>query len=100
MIVYSSGRRMQCWTDVNLNLLQNIVKSTELQFPPEKKNLNPDCIDLCQKLLRRNPDPQSYKRATSILSRNVEAGHGADLGQGMCLWVELGINLGICPGLI
>ncbi|GFY82249.1 protein kinase superfamily protein [Actinidia rufa] len=38
-----------------IQLLQNIMKSTELQFPPEKKNLNPDCIDLCRKLLRRNP---------------------------------------------
>ena len=38
-----------------VQLLQNIMKSTELQFPPEKKNLNPDCIDLCRKLLRRNP---------------------------------------------
>ncbi|GFY83679.1 protein kinase superfamily protein [Actinidia rufa] len=38
-----------------IQLLQNIVKSTELQFPPDKKNLNLDCIDLCRKLLRRNP---------------------------------------------
>ncbi|XP_059647115.1 serine/threonine-protein kinase ATG1c-like isoform X2 [Cornus florida] len=36
-------------------LLQNIVKSSELHFPPDKKNLSLDCIDLCQKLLRRNP---------------------------------------------
>ncbi|XP_075517303.1 serine/threonine-protein kinase ATG1c isoform X1 [Primulina tabacum] len=38
-----------------IQLLQNIIKSTELQFPPEAKNLNPHCIDLCRKLLRRNP---------------------------------------------
>ncbi|CAA3018903.1 serine threonine- kinase ATG1c-like isoform X2 [Olea europaea subsp. europaea] len=38
-----------------IQLLQNIVKSTELQFPPDVKNLNPHCIDLCRKLLRRNP---------------------------------------------
>ncbi|CAI9780116.1 unnamed protein product [Fraxinus pennsylvanica] len=38
-----------------IQLFQNIVKSTELQFPPDVKNLNPHCIDLCRKLLRRNP---------------------------------------------
>ncbi|KAI3474139.1 hypothetical protein Pfo_028927 [Paulownia fortunei] len=38
-----------------IQLLQNIIKSTELQFPPEAKDLNPHCIDLCKKLLRRNP---------------------------------------------
>ncbi|KAK6943600.1 Protein kinase domain [Dillenia turbinata] len=37
-----------------IQLLQNIVKSTELQFPPDS-NLSPVCKDLCQKLLRRNP---------------------------------------------
>ncbi|XP_073290239.1 serine/threonine-protein kinase ATG1c-like [Primulina huaijiensis] len=38
-----------------IQLLQNIIKSTELRFPPEARNLNPHCIDLCRKLLRRNP---------------------------------------------
>ncbi|THG13916.1 hypothetical protein TEA_016071 [Camellia sinensis var. sinensis] len=38
-----------------IQLLQNIMKSTELQFPPNKKDLSSDCLDLCQKLLRRNP---------------------------------------------
>ncbi|KAL6998362.1 Serine/threonine-protein kinase ATG1c [Sarracenia purpurea var. burkii] len=38
-----------------IQLLQNIVKSTELHFPPHKKDLSSDCIDLCRKLLRRNP---------------------------------------------
>ncbi|GLT89524.1 hypothetical protein SLE2022_075020 [Rubroshorea leprosula] len=38
-----------------IQLLQNIVKSTELHFPVESKNLSSDCKDLCQKLLRRNP---------------------------------------------
>ncbi|KAG8374350.1 hypothetical protein BUALT_Bualt11G0122700 [Buddleja alternifolia] len=38
-----------------IQLLQNIIKSTELQFPPEAKDLNPHCVDLCRKLLRRNP---------------------------------------------
>ncbi|KAA8518953.1 hypothetical protein F0562_016273 [Nyssa sinensis] len=38
-----------------IQLLQNIIKSTELHFPPDKKDLSSDCIDLCQKLLRRNP---------------------------------------------
>ncbi|KAL0344513.1 UNVERIFIED_CONTAM: Serine/threonine-protein kinase ATG1c [Sesamum radiatum] len=36
-------------------LLQNIMKSVELQFPPEAKDLSPHCLDLCRKLLRRNP---------------------------------------------
>ncbi|KAL7169826.1 hypothetical protein ACSBR2_034794 [Camellia fascicularis] len=38
-----------------IQLLQNIVKSTELNFPPDKKDLSSDCIDLCRKLLRCNP---------------------------------------------
>ncbi|KAK6126017.1 hypothetical protein DH2020_040244 [Rehmannia glutinosa] len=38
-----------------IQLLQNIIKSGELQFPPEDKDLNPHCLDLCRKLLRRNP---------------------------------------------
>ncbi|CAA2982581.1 serine threonine- kinase ATG1c-like isoform X1 [Olea europaea subsp. europaea] len=38
-----------------IQLLDNIKKSTELQFPPEAKNLSPDCMDLCRKLLRCNP---------------------------------------------
>ncbi|KAG2690663.1 hypothetical protein I3760_09G199000 [Carya illinoinensis] len=37
-----------------IQLLQNIMKSNELQFPPDK-DLSSDCKDLCQKLLRRNP---------------------------------------------
>ncbi|KAL0316350.1 UNVERIFIED_CONTAM: Serine/threonine-protein kinase ATG1c [Sesamum radiatum] len=36
-------------------LLQNIMKSVELQFPPEAEDLSPHCLDLCRKLLRRNP---------------------------------------------
>ncbi|XP_062095465.1 serine/threonine-protein kinase ATG1c [Humulus lupulus] len=39
-----------------IQLLQNIVKSTELNFPPDSNNfLSSECKDLCQKLLRRNP---------------------------------------------
>ncbi|XP_038721640.1 serine/threonine-protein kinase ATG1c-like isoform X2 [Tripterygium wilfordii] len=38
-----------------IQLLQNIVKSTELHFPPVDKDLSSECKDLCQKLLRRNP---------------------------------------------
>ncbi|OIW18905.1 hypothetical protein TanjilG_25348 [Lupinus angustifolius] len=38
-----------------IQLLQNIMKSTELQFPPDIQSLSIDCKDLCQKLLRRNP---------------------------------------------
>ncbi|KAJ8550994.1 hypothetical protein K7X08_000364 [Anisodus acutangulus] len=38
-----------------IQLLQNILKSTELLFPPNAKNLSPECIDLCRKLLRRYP---------------------------------------------
>ncbi|OVA17775.1 Protein kinase domain [Macleaya cordata] len=36
-------------------LLQNILKSNELCFPPNNKDMSSHCIDLCQKLLRRNP---------------------------------------------
>ncbi|KAH1039320.1 hypothetical protein J1N35_041063 [Gossypium stocksii] len=38
-----------------IQLLQNILKSTELHFPVENDYLTADCKDLCQKLLRRNP---------------------------------------------
>ncbi|KAL2229499.1 UNVERIFIED_CONTAM: Serine/threonine-protein kinase ATG1c [Sesamum indicum] len=41
--------------DLKPQLLQNIMKSVELQFPPEAKDLSPHCLDLCRKLLRRNP---------------------------------------------
>ncbi|XP_022846633.1 serine/threonine-protein kinase ATG1c-like isoform X2 [Olea europaea var. sylvestris] len=44
---FTGGSQMQ--------LLQNILNSTELQFPLDAKYLNPHCIDLCRKLLRHNP---------------------------------------------
>ncbi|KAH8485017.1 hypothetical protein H0E87_026695 [Populus deltoides] len=43
-----------------IQLLQNIVKSTQLQFPLDNKDLSADCKDLCQKLLRRSPDLKRY----------------------------------------
>lgn len=37
-------------------LLQNIIKSTEVRFPDAvMAQLHPDCIDMCRKLLRRDP---------------------------------------------
>ncbi|KAL8162416.1 hypothetical protein V2J09_013905 [Rumex salicifolius] len=39
-----------------LELFQNILSSTELQFPKAALQvLHPDCVELCRKLLRRNP---------------------------------------------
>ncbi|MED6158647.1 hypothetical protein PIB30_034589 [Stylosanthes scabra] len=39
-----------------LQLFQNILTSTEPQFPPEAlKELHSDCLDLCRGLLRQNP---------------------------------------------
>ncbi|CAL9246465.1 unnamed protein product [Arabidopsis halleri] len=38
-----------------IQLLQNIIRSTELHFPADCRDLSTDCKDLCQKLLRRNP---------------------------------------------
>ncbi|XP_026414313.1 serine/threonine-protein kinase ATG1c-like isoform X1 [Papaver somniferum] len=38
-----------------IQLLQNIMKSKELQFPPDTKELSSDLTDLCRKLLRRDP---------------------------------------------
>ncbi|KAH1162432.1 hypothetical protein GLYMA_01G099600v4 [Glycine max] len=38
-----------------IQLLQNIMKSTELQFPSDSPSLSFECKDLCQKMLRRNP---------------------------------------------
>ncbi|CAK9862133.1 unnamed protein product [Sphagnum jensenii] len=40
----------------HLQLLQNIMKTNEVQFPePLMAELHPDCIDMCRKLLRPNP---------------------------------------------
>ncbi|KAL6847505.1 hypothetical protein ACP4OV_022531 [Aristida adscensionis] len=37
-------------------LRRNILTSDELKFPPEiEADLHPDCIDLCRRLLRRDP---------------------------------------------
>ncbi|KAK4759428.1 hypothetical protein SAY87_022559 [Trapa incisa] len=41
--------------NTQIQLLQNIIKSNELHFPPESRDLSFNCKDLCQKLLRRNP---------------------------------------------
>ncbi|MQL86770.1 hypothetical protein Taro_019298 [Colocasia esculenta] len=41
-----------------IQLLQNIMRSNELHFPPNNNDLSHECIDLCQKLLRRNPGPK------------------------------------------
>ncbi|KAK8546361.1 hypothetical protein V6N13_067586 [Hibiscus sabdariffa] len=38
-----------------IQLLQNIMKSTELLFPMGNNYLTADCKDLCLRLLRRNP---------------------------------------------
>ncbi|KAL8102311.1 serine/threonine-protein kinase ATG1c-like isoform X2 [Apium graveolens] len=38
-----------------IQLLQNIVRSTELRFPSNVTDLSSECVDLCRKLLRRNP---------------------------------------------
>ncbi|XP_042510532.1 serine/threonine-protein kinase ATG1c-like isoform X2 [Macadamia integrifolia] len=38
-----------------MQLLQNILKSNELRFPQDNTDLSSDCLDLCRKLLRRNP---------------------------------------------
>ncbi|XP_022770658.1 serine/threonine-protein kinase ATG1a-like isoform X2 [Durio zibethinus] len=39
-----------------LQLFQNILRSTELQFPEGAlEELHPDCVDLCRSLLRHNP---------------------------------------------
>ncbi|XP_027334507.1 serine/threonine-protein kinase ATG1c isoform X2 [Abrus precatorius] len=38
-----------------IQLLQNIMKSTELKFPSDNASLSSECKDLCHKLLRRNP---------------------------------------------
>ncbi|KAG0565042.1 hypothetical protein KC19_8G158600 [Ceratodon purpureus] len=40
----------------HVQLLQNIIKSTEVRFPDAvMAQLHPDCIDMCRKLLRRDP---------------------------------------------
>ncbi|XP_047332448.1 serine/threonine-protein kinase ATG1c-like isoform X2 [Impatiens glandulifera] len=38
-----------------IQLLQNIMKTSELNFPPDKMDLSSACLDLCRKLLRINP---------------------------------------------
>ncbi|KAI4351311.1 hypothetical protein L6164_005686 [Bauhinia variegata] len=39
----------------SIQLLQNIMKSNELQFPSDNLDLSSDCKDLCKKLLHHNP---------------------------------------------
>lgn len=40
----------------HVQLLQNIIKSTEIRFPDDvSAQLHPDCLDMCRKLLRRDP---------------------------------------------
>ncbi|XP_024359687.1 serine/threonine-protein kinase ATG1c isoform X2 [Physcomitrium patens] len=40
----------------HVQLLQNILKSTEIRFPDAiMAQLHPDCIDMCRKLLRKDP---------------------------------------------
>ncbi|KAH0912564.1 hypothetical protein HID58_035885 [Brassica napus] len=40
----------------SLQLFQNIVRDTELKFPEDASNeIHPDCVDLCRRLLRRDP---------------------------------------------
>uniref|UniRef100_A0A7N0U9N9 Protein kinase domain-containing protein n=1 Tax=Kalanchoe fedtschenkoi TaxID=63787 RepID=A0A7N0U9N9_KALFE len=41
--------------NTQIQLLQNIMKSTDLYFPPNNNGLSSECKDLCRKLLRRNP---------------------------------------------
>ena len=39
-----------------IQLFQNILTSTELQFPQGAlEELHPDCVDLCRSLLRQDP---------------------------------------------
>ncbi|VVB05599.1 unnamed protein product [Arabis nemorensis] len=78
-----------------IQLLQNIIRSTELHFPADCRDLSIDCKDLCQKLLRRNPverltfeeffhhpflsDRQSYDLPRSKLgSRIVDDFHSSE----------------------
>ncbi|CAN8316938.1 unnamed protein product [Cochlearia groenlandica] len=78
-----------------IQLLQNIMRSTGLHFPAECRDLSLDCIDLCQKLLRRNPverltfeeffnhpflsDRQSYDFSSSRLnSRMMDGFHSSE----------------------
>ncbi|KFK34640.1 hypothetical protein AALP_AA5G172200 [Arabis alpina] len=78
-----------------VQLLQNIIRSKELHFPAECRDLSTDCKDLCQKLLRRNPverltfeeffhhpylsDRQSYDLPRSRLgSRMMDGFHSAE----------------------
>lgn len=51
-----TGRPPYCGVSP-IDLMQNIMKSDELQLFPSDivGHLNPDCVDLCKKLLRRNP---------------------------------------------
>lgn len=42
--------------NTQIQLMHNIMRSNELHFPDDiVGDLHPDCIDLCQKLLRRDP---------------------------------------------
>jgi hypothetical protein len=52
---------------VDMQLLQNIMKANEVQFPePLMAELHPDCIDMCRKLLRPNPESSVARRVEMI----------------------------------
>ncbi|KAG6437124.1 hypothetical protein SASPL_102034 [Salvia splendens] len=48
-------------------LLQNIIKATDLKFPPEAKDLSMHCMDLCRKLLRGNPGIPLNRQSERVL---------------------------------
>ncbi|KAK7381941.1 hypothetical protein VNO80_00517 [Phaseolus coccineus] len=61
-------------------LFQNILASTELNFPPEAlKELHSDCLDLCRNLLRQNPDERLTFKA--FFTHNFLQNSGSTVGK-------------------
>ncbi|PKU80623.1 serine/threonine-protein kinase ATG1c isoform X1 [Dendrobium catenatum] len=91
-----------------LQLLQNIIKSNDVHFPPES-NLSHECIHLCKKLLRQNPvervsfeeffnhpflSPQKSDESTSQSSSVASAGfsHRRPSGESYQDWLPFPLD--------
>ena len=54
------------------------MKSNEVRFPEDlMEQLHPDCIDMCRKLLRRNPGTILYLLLSSACSLSFVTGNSS-----------------------
>lgn len=78
-----------------IQLMYNIMRSKELHFPDDiVGDLHPDCIDLCQKLLRRDPVErlsfEEFFRHKFMIQTRPIGGYGStSMGSGDSTVVEI-----------